>query len=790
MWRAFLRKGRADLVSRPLQSVLLVVVVAAGVTSLTLSVLVRESTGRSFEEFLQEAHGGDAWIFSSEQRLQYIARDSEVVEAGEPMPAVDSGRLISTTTPYVLSFFGLGDAISTVAPGVITSGRWLEPGADDEAVLDRGLAADAGLEVGDSIEVAAKGGTSELTIVGLVVPTSRAPYPVWEYARVFVTEKRLVELGGGSADYYAAGYVLRDRDAAPEFVASVLQRYRNQAGGRAWQEIRDSVVEENDATFILLGVFATFALGASIFIIASAITGQVQTQLRDVGLLKAVGFTPFQVMGLLVGETLLLGAFATGLGILAGWVSAPLFLDKVQGWIGSTEPAAPGQMQIVLTILGTAVLVALATALPAWRAGRTSTIGAIRGAQGGTGRGTSRLVRLVRRLRLPESFAMAAKDVFSRPTRAWLTIAAVAVASAAIVATLTIEGTLDRIAGDSTRVGGEPFELELEPVLAPGRAGGEDVPRITHDDIVSLIEAEAGVETFLTRRWVWIQVGDQGFAAYAVGGHYEKIGYPLVRGRVMSGGDGSRFEAMIALGLASRLGLEVGDTAEFSFAEVARKTQTLEVVGIYVDNDNDGLVASLDLSDVRRLAPDLDEGAFGLKIAGGADPDEVASRLIRDSGGRVVVGATNDDVQHDIERIQDIVRPVMAALSALLLALVSLNLLSTLQLSVRERTREIGLLKAIGFTPQQVVASIVSGAIVLAAIGAVIGVPAGWLFVRFVFEQSASESGWDAGAVIQKPQLLWFPALAVTAVLVAALGSAIPARVGARMSVSDALRYE
>lgn len=759
--------------------------------SLTLSVLVRESTGRSFETFIEDAHGGHAWLFSNEQRLRDLANSPDVAEAGEPMPALDGGRLISTAAPYGLSFFGIRDSVASVVPGVITSGRWLEPGADDEAVLDRGVAADAGLRVGDSIEVSATGGTAKLTVVGLVIPTSRAPYPLWELARIFVTEDRLLDLGGGSPGYYASGYILKSPDNAPEFVSSVLRRYGDQIGGRDWKFIRDRVVEENDATFILLGVFATFALGASIFIIASAITGQVQSQLRDVGLLKAVGFTPLQVAGLLTGQTLLLGVFATAAGILAGWMSAPLFLDRVRDWIGSVEPGAPSTTQIVATLLGTLLLVALATGLPAWRAGRTSTIAAIRGAQApGLGRRTSRISRFARRIGLPGFLAITSKDVFARPARAWLTIAAVAVASAAIIATLTIEGTLSRIAGDATRVGGEPFELELEPLAAPGRVGDEGIPRITHNEIVALITEEMGVKTYLTRRWIPTRVEGQYVAAYAVGGQYAELDYPLVTGRIMSAGGGDTFEAMAALGLANRLGLDVGDTIEVSAGEGEARMQDLEIVGIYVDNDNDGLTLSLDLSDARRLDPKLDEGVYGLKVADGADPEEVATALVRDSERRVVVGPTNQDVQDDVDRIEEVVRPVMLTLSGLLLALVSLNLLFALQLSVRERTREIGLLKAVGFTPLQVVASIASGAIVLAAIGVVIGAPAGWLFVRFIFEQSASEGGWDAGAVIQKPQWPWFGALTVVAVFVAALGSAIPSRGAARMSVSDALRYE
>jgi putative ABC transport system permease protein len=790
MWRALLRKGRADVVSRPLQSILLLVVVVAGVTSLTLAILVRESSSHSFEEFIEEAHGGHAWIFSSDETLDEIAERPGVAEAGEPMVALDGGRLISTAEPYGLSFFGIEDEVPSVAPGVVTHGRWLEPGSDDEAVLDRGVAFDAGIEVGDTIEVSARGGTGELTVVGLVIPTSRAPFPVWDTARIFVTEDRLIELGGGSQAYFAGGFILDDPEAAPQFVNSVLTEYR-EIGGRPWQLIRDDVVEENDAMFILMGVFATFALGASLFIIANAITSQVQAQVRDVGLLKAVGFTPTQVATLLVGETLLLSSVAAGLGLAAGSLLAPLFLDRIRDWLGQTSTVAPGLAQIVFTLLGVAALAAVASAFPAWNAGRTATVQAIRGSRMGSRRGAGWVARLAGALRLPRFAVMGLKDLFTHPTRAWLTIAAVAVAAAAVVATLTIEGTGNNISNDPRIVGGEPFELELEPVLAPGAAGEEEVPRITDEEIIALIGEEPAVESYLTRSWFPIDIMNNRFGAYAVGGEYEEFDYPVMDGRTMSPGDGDDpFEVMVGFGLASELGLAIGDVERFTMRSPTTRSYEFEVVGVYVDNDNDGRILSFDISDIRRLAPNIETGAYGLKIDGDADAGEIATTLIRSSDGRVVVETINDDIHDDIDRIRGVVRPVMLTLSVFLVAMVSVNLLSTLQLSVRERTREIGLLKAIGFTPMQVVSSIVTGATVLAAIGAAIGVPTGWFFVRFVFEQSAEGDGYDAAAVVQRPEWFWFVALAILSLLVAALGSWFPARGAATTPVSTALRYE
>jgi putative ABC transport system permease protein len=143
-----------------------------------------------------------------------------------------------------------------------------------------------------------------------------------------------------------------------------------------------------------------------------------------------------------------------------------------------------------------------------------------------------------------------------------------------------------------------------------------------------------------------------------------------------------------------------------------------------------------------------------------------------------------------VAEVRDLITPVLVALSVFLLTLVAVNLFSSLMLSVRERSREIGIMKAVGFTPAQVVASIVSGALVLTVIGAVIGAPGGWLFIRVLIHRPFAEQGYDPSELIQPPRVMWLGLLLLTAAVVAALGSAFPARHAAGTSVTEALRYE
>ncbi len=789
MLRVIRRKALADLRTRPLQTVLLIAVIMIASTTLMLALLVQRSTGRSFEAFLSDARGGHVWVFSSRENLIDLAGRPDVVEAGRPMPAVDSGRLLSTREPYLLSIFGVNGEPSGVMPGVITRGRW--PGAGTaEAALDAGVARDAGLEIGDAIRVAARGGSVELTIAGLVVPTSRAPYPVWDHARIFVSEDELLALAGGEAAYFAGGFVLEEPDSAPQF-ASQAMRLPGGANARAWQVIRDSVVEENDATYIILGVFATFALGASAFIIASAIAGQIQAQERDIGLLKAAGMTPGWIAVLLITELVLVAIAASGLGVFAAWLLAPRMLGNVDRWLGSSATVAPDPLHAAAIVAGAAAVATLVAMVPAILAGRRGTIAAIRSGGAGAPKGVSRSARIAARLHLPQPVVIGAKDLFGRRLQAWLTISAVAVAAAAIFASITAETTLTNALAEPEMLGLKPFDLRVEPLANPSQSGSSsEVPSISSGDMERLVSSHPDVEQSASLAWQWVSIEGRRFATYSLGGDYAEFGFVITDGRLMQPGGDPEIETMIGLGLARELDLEVGDSGSFVLERERRILYRFKVVGIYIEGDNDGLMLMFDLADMQAIAPGLEPFGYGLALTGGADKQAVAAEIIDASGGRVIVKDPLIEVQQDVDRIRDTGRPIMVTLTLFLIGMVSINLFSTLILSVRERTREFGLLKAVGFTPGNVVASVVSNALALSLIGATLGAPLGWWFTRWVFSKSASEQGYDAAPVVTNPTILWVLMLFGATVLVTLLGSFLPARHAARLNVSDALRYE
>jgi putative ABC transport system permease protein len=129
-------------------------------------------------------------------------------------------------------------------------------------------------------------------------------------------------------------------------------------------------------------------------------------------------------------------------------------------------------------------------------------------------------------------------------------------------------------------------------------------------------------------------------------------------------------------------------------------------------------------------------------------------------------------------------RPIVYGLDAVLLFVGGVNLLATVLLGLRERVRDLGLLKAAGLTPRQVTASFVAAQGVLAALAVAIGIPLGLALFRGVIEAT------DAADEFAYPAWWW---LALLAPAVVALVLALAAPLGRRAAsirVADALRYE
>ncbi len=194
------------------------------------------------------------------------------------------------------------------------------------------------------------------------------------------------------------------------------------------------------------------------FVVVGILVGaRASAQHREIGLLKAAGFTPRQVGAVFALESAALGLVAAALGFALGMMLAPrLAAPSAETLLGSPTIAANPWHILVASCVVIPVLLA-GTLTSTRRSTRYTVLEAIRA--GSSSPPDSRLARAVARSFLPLTTGLGLKDLLARRRRALFLAAAIALTGAVVVVALSVEATLDaQPAGKTSDV---PDELPL-----------------------------------------------------------------------------------------------------------------------------------------------------------------------------------------------------------------------------------------------------------------------------------------------------------------------------------------
>lgn len=343
---------------------------------------------------------------------------------------------------------GRGQARGGVDQPKLTAGSWVRPGG---IVLERAFAGALGVSVGGRITLDGR----PFTVAGLAVTAAETPYPNLCFTGGCNTgipgDQQLEGHGAGlgwvtqpdvsvlaAADRpESAAYVLNlklsDPASAPAFIRAYY-RGRPQGGPvnlLSWQSIAtgDALLVTDEQQVLTPGAWLLGLLAMAS--VAVLVAGRMSERTRRVGLLKAVGGTPGLVAIALLAENLILALAAAVAGLVIGRLAAPLITSPGAGLVGT-----PGAPSLTLSIAGQVIAVSLivalaATLVPAIRAARTSTVGALADAARPPRRRAT-LIRLAARLPVPLLFGL--RLVARRPRRAVLGAASIAVTVTGLVA--------------------------------------------------------------------------------------------------------------------------------------------------------------------------------------------------------------------------------------------------------------------------------------------------------------------------------------------------------------------
>jgi putative ABC transport system permease protein len=444
----------------------------------------------------------------------------------------------------------------------------------------------------------------------------------------------------------------------------------------------------------------------------------VLVQRQDIAMLKALGFTPGQVVRMLLAEQTLLGAAGAGLGLVFARIATlPEFVREPDGTPVSLGPPAGSWMALIA--VGTVLTVAVATVIPAWRAGQVSPVAAV---QPSLPRGhLSLLARLGLLVHLPPALVLGARDSLTRRVPAVVTVFGLAIPMAMITIALTCWSTIDGFSHDPGRIG----LAAAVKVSQGGLDASQAASLISRDGQVRAWYPGAEFDTLLP--------GDNGtFTARAMGTSARPYPFQLVAGRLYHAAN----EAVAGQGFLDLMHIQVGAWISPTIDGVP---VILHIVGRTIEPANNGDV--------------LDFGLNALPAAQAAAPP-FYSLVLRPGVSAAAARAYLLEISRDRLDVQVVANPasqlgimqVVIVVSVIILAIIALaNLLTATVVGLRDHLHEVSVLKAMGMTPRQVVATLVVNSSILATIGVTAGTLAGLVIAPRLINMQGRTSGIGAG---------------------------------------------
>jgi putative ABC transport system permease protein len=758
--RALWRAAAADFRDRRLQTLLLLAVVAVATTGITAGLAQQRSAADRWDEAFADANGAHVALYGQLAILERARRDPAVVQSSGPTPVAWTTLTGGSEEIDDVELRAAGAKRPAVGFPRLFDGRWLSGGSAREVVVERSFAVDRGIEVGDRVRLRGESGTLDARVVGVALDLTDCFYPDCD-SQLFWTTPAGVERAGGE-DAALLVRIARP-DAVEAFEAHAQDLYGTGIRNfEDWKDTRADALAVNDFFAAFLAAFGVFLLVAAGLVILSAVSARVFARYRELGILKAIGFTPRSLTALVLLENLTIALVGIIVGTVAGGLLAPSLQLRMAQVLERGRATFPPGVLIGAALVVLAI-VAAATLLPAVRAGRVPASRAIARGAAPLRSHASHLAELAIRLRLGAPAAVGLKDAGARPLRTWLSVAALAITVIALVATLAFDRTVNDIADDPA-LGGAPQGVEVDPRETPPRELARALARIP------------GVEAWFTATERQVAVGEETFEVRAIGGALARTGHVIREGRMIR----SPGEIVIGYGLQERLGVGVGERLRLV---VSDRPLDVRVVGRYAESEDSGERAMIGFSDLRRVEPNADPGRLFVRVGSDSDPSHVA-RAIAAAAPGVEVSVEDADLGE-----LDAFRAAFYVICLLVLSVGLVNLFAGTALSIRERIHDIAVLRALGFTPGQVGVSVAVGSAAVAGVAALIGVPLGLLIADLMLETVGTGSGIgpELGA---SPSPAGVVGSALVLVAVAAGTGALAARGAARAEVAETLRAE
>jgi putative ABC transport system permease protein len=714
------------------------------------------------------------------------------------------------------------------------------------AMLGAELAAD--LADADSFHVRCAGHEQRLDRVGTIELTGQA-IAVGANVLFLRLEDAAPLVCPERPDHFSRLNVLLEPDADREALRRRLQEVAGDQAEVRTVEANDQTIRDVTAGLELgFSISGIGALVVGLFLVYMILSVSVAERRHDIGILRSVGATRGQIAGLFVGEAAVLGLAGSLLGVPAGLGMAQLLLGPMRAVLSeifvplenvSLDLWSPGSLRLMVSALASGVLTAmLAAMVPACSAAGEEPADAVRRvpvkarlltyllAVGGCGLllalGTACVtwrellplragtfggfcflfvgalmatplltallapaLRPLTRSLLGLEGRLAADNLVRSPVRTGLVIAVLAATGALLVhlAGFIHSSKAGLFEWIDESIAADLFVTAGSSVSANGLALPMD------ERIGKEIAKLPGVEAALPVHFHRLDYRDRIVIMIAVDTRaFENAAYDHALARNLA-----RFPelrnpgtTLVSDNFASLYGVSVGDRV----AVRGRKgTIELKVIGTVVDYTWNRGTLLVDRTWFREEYGDAQVDVFDVYLHPGADREAVRREIQQRWGKKeAIFVADRDEVRREIASALDRVYGLAYVQQTVIAVVALLGVTIALFISVLQRRRELGLLRAVGASRSQIMRTVLAEATLMGLIGAVIGFGVGMALEWYVIEILVRD---EAGFIFPL-RVAWLPAAFVfgLSVALATLVGLWPAYQATQLRIPEAIAYE
>ncbi len=731
--------------------------------------------------------------------------------------------------------------ISSTLPGSLESLTYVEghrPRGPDEASLDKAAAEVSGLKLGEAIKLIGQGSARSFELVGFT-RLGGASFGGASIAQVTLPVAQGLTHKPGRFDQISVAAAkgvssdLLKRRISAEMPAGVKVETAQENADRGSEEIRENL----SFLRIFLLVFAFIAILVGSFLIFNTFSITVAQRVAEFGMLRTLGASRRQILTDVVVEASAIGLLGAVVGIGGGFLVAMLLnalLEAFEIDLPTTALVMESRTVIVSLLVGIVVTL-LASLVPAVRSTRVPPLAALRATAPVPTR-RRRLLGVAASLLLGVAgLATILAGLFGNASAG---TAAGLIGGGAVVMVFAVSFFSPHLVRPLAAIAGWPLERARRLL---GRLSRENAQRnpsrtaVTAGALMIGLTVVAFVTVFAAGLKSSVaQVVDENFAGGLVIQNSDGFS-PIPAGaaraarrvpgvgavatirreqaKLLPAGSGTKVsapsrdvqrlvdlewkrggpatlrrlrdgQAVVSEGFAADHGLAVGD--RFRLLTQTRHRPSFEVAGEFASKlEVFGSVMITQAAMTRDLGQTQDTIDF-VEVAPGADPARVQA-LLSAGAERAFPTAevlNQQELKESREEQVDQLVNLVYALLALAIVVSLFGIANTLALSIHERTRELGMLRAIGMTRRQVRTMIRYEAVITALIGAILGMALGLVFAALIAQPLKDEGftlSYPIGSLI---------GLLIFAAAIGVLAAIAPARRASRLDVLEALQYE